>query len=64
MSKRADVNRERQWNRKLRVDHQRRAQVEVEMEQMAKQYNRGRGMVYLRMLDMFGDMAQTRRAGE
>ena len=36
MSKRADRNRERRWNRKMRVDHQARSRVAHEMAQMGR----------------------------
>lgn len=59
MSNRADRNRERRWNRKMRVDHQARTSVAQEMAQMGRMMDAAsdlvNGLVFSAMEQMSGE---------
>ena len=59
MSNRADRNRERRWNRKMRVDHQAQIRVAHEMAQMGRMMDAAsdfvNGLVFSAMEQMAGE---------
>ena len=46
MSKRAEMNRQRRWNRKVRGDHQARARVERDMAEMSRAMDAGSRLIW------------------
>ena len=66
MSKRADRNRKRRWDRKTRVDHQARTRVAHEMAQMGRMMDEAsdfvNGLVFSAMEQMAGEQRRRHNA--